>query len=750
MTINHSRLFVSCPKSMEYLLEDEIKIIWDQRSKAGKADATWAYKTSPLGVSVECDQAFALTLCLWSRIANRVFYQLCETRCHSVEQLYDAVYSIDWLSHLGENAVIAVDFSGQSSFVRNTVFGTQKVKDAIVDHVRDKTGTRPSVNADNPDIRIRAHLRKGIVAIYIDMAGSSLHQRGYRSESGRAPMKENLAAGILQRCQFQQLLERCNQTGFAVVDPMCGSGTLLIEAALIACDRAPGLLRRNWGFQRWRQFDTGTWSTLVQDAESRFLIGKEKVTAGFYGYDVDRKVLASAKRNAERAGVDDLLHLVQRDIRKFKRPAKVTSALVVSNPPYGERLGALAELGELYGVLGNTVQSAFSAGEGDASNLGSRPQSRLAVFSSNPQLIKNLGIRVEKKYKFLNGTIPCELVVSSLSDANQLFQADNAFVRGANWRIANPERAAMFGNRLQKNRKSLAKWLKREGISCYRLYDSDMPEYAVAIDVYDSWYHVQEYVAPKTIDPQSARERFMEALAMVRDTFGVAPDRIVYKRRERQKGLNQYQKLEFDSERIEVSEYNARFYIKLGSYLDTGLFLDHRPIRKWLGQNSAQKRVLNLYCYTGSVSVYAALGGANEVVSVDMSNTYLNWAKDNFRLNRLSIDRHGFVRADCFQWLKQCKEKFDLVFLDPPTFSNSKRMAGNLDIQRDHVALINLCVRRLRPGGVLLFSNNLRKFKMDWQSLSGLLIDDISKQTIDPDFNRNNRVHHCWKITRPD
>ncbi len=768
MSVYNSRLFVSCPKSMEYLLEDELKMLWKQRGGPGETDNALLYKTSPLGVSVECDKAFALTVCLWSRIANRVFYQLDEASCHSVEQLYDAVYSIDWLSHITEHTVIAVDFSGQSSFVRNTVFGAQKVKDAVVDHVRDKTGARPDVDADHPGIRIRAHLRKGVLAVYIDLAGSSLHQRGYRTESGQAPLKENLAAGILARCRFHELLEQRNHARFAVIDPMCGSGTLLIEAALIACDRAPGLTRQQWGFEQWLQFDAELWSTLLENARKRFEAGKENVVAAFYGYDADSKVLRTAARNAERAEVDDLVRLVQRDIRDFTRPPEVQSALIVSNPPYGERLGTLKELGDLYASLGKTVKSAFSAGRrgesGPDENSGPDEErgqdrergqedlleSRLAVFSSNPGLIKHLGIRFDKKYRFLNGTIPCELVVSGLTDANKPFDSREAFVRGANWRIANPERAAMLGNRLKKNRKSLGKWLKREGINCYRLYDSDMPEYAVAIDVYDDWYHVQEYAAPKSINPQHARERFMETLAMVRDALGVDPEKIVYKRRERQKGLNQYQKLESDEERIQVSEYNARFYIKLRSYLDTGLFLDHRPIRKWIGQNANRKRVLNLFCYTGSVSVHAALGGAGRVVSVDMSNTYLNWAKDNFILNRLPIDAHSFVRADCFQWLKECREQFDLVFLDPPTFSNSKKMEGSLDIQRDHVALIRLCVRRLNKGGIVLFSNNLRKFKLDEQGLSGLVIEDISRQTIDPDFKRNTNIHHCWKISQPD
>ncbi len=746
MSEYNEKYFVSCPKGMEYLLEDELKHLWSHLD-AGRAQRPFpVYKTSPLGVMIECDSVFAYELCLWSRIANRVMVQIFEQPCDSTEALYALVYAVDWRLHASERCSLAIDFSGQSDFVRNSLFGAQKVKDAVVDSIRDATGSRPSIDTENPEVRLRAHLRKGVLSLYFDLSGNSLHQRGYRTESGAAPLKENLAAGILYRAGFLNSLDRVDDFSFGLIDPMCGSGTLLIEAAQIACDRAPGLGREHWGLAHWKQFDEAIWRKLLGQAKWRFQQGKEKVAMGFYGYDQDRYVIETAVRNAERAEVDDLLRLSTRQVADFRKPTTLSSALIVTNPPYGKRLGEVAELGELYSGLGTILRSAFLEKAESAEPV----TAKLAVFSSNPELIRHIGFKIDKKYKFLNGKLPCELALSQVTEAAYQYGHSSDYQRGSNWKVANPERAEMFANRLKKNQKSLAKWLKKEGVSAYRLYDSDMPEYAVAIDCYDDWYHVQEYAPPKSIDPNSARERFMEVLATVRDVLGADPEKVVYKRRERQKGASQYQKTEAKDERIIVREYEAEFYVALKTYLDTGLFLDHRPIRKWIHQNSEKKRVLNLYCYTGSVSVHAALGGAREVVSVDMSNTYLNWAMDNFRLNHLTISQHQFIRADCQRWLSQANDRFDLIFLDPPTFSNSKKMEGHLDIQRDHVALIADCVRLLSPGGMLVFSNNLRKFKLDEASVTelGVTIENITEQTIDPDFKRHAGIHHCWRMKK--
>ncbi len=310
--------------------------------------------------------------------------------------------------------------------------------------------------------------------------------------------------------------------------------------------------------------------------------------------------------------------------------------------------------------------------------------------------------------------------------------------------------AAMFANRLRKNLRHLGKWARREGITCYRLYDADLPEYALAVDLYEGWAHVQEYAAPATIDPAKAAARLRDALAAIPEALGLPADRVVLKVRRRQKGPAQYERQAEAGEFREIHEGGLRFLVNLTDYLDTGLFLDHRPTRALIREMIAGGRFLNLFAYTGTASVYAAAGGAASTTTVDMSSVYLDWARRNMALNGFAEGRtHRFVRADCLAWLATPRpERYHVIFVDPPTFSNSKRMGENtFDVQRDHTALIRAAAALLARGGILLFSNNFRHFKMSRARLSGMIVEDVSHATIAPDFQRNPRIHTCWKIT---
>ena len=307
----------------------------------------------------------------------------------------------------------------------------------------------------------------------------------------------------------------------------------------------------------------------------------------------------------------------------------------------------------------------------------------------------------------------------------------------------------MLLNRLVKNQRRLNKWLNKTGTSCYRLYDADIPEYSVAIDIYEDSVHVQEYAPPGTVDDGVARERFAEVKQAVKEFASEVDGRIFYKERRRQKGDNQYRRFnEGPSETFVVYEGEAQFEANLSDYLDTGLFLDHRPVRRLVADLASGKSLLNLFCYTATVSVQAALAGAARTLSVDMSNTYLDWAQRNYDLNNLSADNHHLLRADCLKWLEEDGEQFDVIFLDPPTFSNSKKMDSVLDIQRDHGDLIRNAMGRLAEGGVLIFSNNFRKFKMDELITRQFSVENITSQTLDMDFERNPRIHNVWKIER--
>jgi len=314
--------------------------------------------------------------------------------------------------------------------------------------------------------------------------------------------------------------------------------------------------------------------------------------------------------------------------------------------------------------------------------------------------------------------------------------------------------AQMLANRLHKNLRQLARWLKREQISCYRLYDADIPEYALAVDVYEGerrWVHVQEYAAPKRIDPGKAQARLREAVEVVRELLEVPAQQLFLKVRRQQKGKAQYQKLGAHGEFHIVAEGGNRFLVNFSDYLDTGLFLDHRITRAMLAGLAGGRHFLNLFAYTGSASVYAARGGAASTTSVDLSRTYLDWARRNLELNGFSGREHRLVQANCVEWLEQAagRRRFGLIFLDPPSFSTSKRMQGTFDVQRDHVRLIRATARLLEPDGVLVFSNNRRRFDMDRAALQELVVEDISRATLPRDFERNPRIHNCWKIRWP-
>ncbi|MFC6668829.1 bifunctional 23S rRNA (guanine(2069)-N(7))-methyltransferase RlmK/23S rRNA (guanine(2445)-N(2))-methyltransferase RlmL [Marinobacterium aestuariivivens] len=703
--------FVTCPKGIEGLLREELTAL----------NITVA-KETPAGVHVDAGLVDAYRVCLWSRLANRVLLPLAEAPVDSADDLYRAVQQVDWLEHLRPAGTLAVDFSGRSSKIINTHFGAQRVKDAIVDQVRQKTGSRPAVERRQPDVRISVHLAKGQASIALDLSGDSLHRRGYRKEAGLAPMKENLAAAVLYRAGWPQLADSHSQ----LLDPMCGSGTLVIEAALMAADIAPGLLRQRFGFSRWLRHDKSLWKPLVEEAEQRREQGLERLGVRFFGFDRDAEVLQRARDNALRAGVGELVEWREQAMVELA-PPQPGPGVLVTNPPYAERIGDAGELMFMYRQMGERLKRQFGGW-------------RVALFSGNPEQCKVIGLKADRQYRLFNGAIECTLFLYTLyAERERPLPEEGAVVLG--------EQAQMFANRLKKNFKALSKWVRREGIECYRVYDADMPEYAVAVDLYGDWVHVQEYAPPRSVDPVKAFERLQDVVKAIPEVLDVRPERVVLKQRKRQQGASQYDRQGQSDYFFEVQEHGCRLRVNLHDYLDTGLFLDHRPVRRRVQALAAGKDVLNLFCYTGTATVHAAVGGAASTTSVDMSATYLAWAMKNMALNGFGGGPHHFIQADCTRWLQQRHpQTYDLIFMDPPTFSNSKRMEAVLDIQRDHVMLIEAAMKRLRPDGLLIFSNNYRRFRLDYEALAAFDIRDITAQTLDPDFKRSAGIHVCFEI----
>ena len=333
-----------------------------------------------------------------------------------------------------------------------------------------------------------------------------------------------------------------------------------------------------------------------------------------------------------------------------------------------------------------------------------------------------------------NGKLECRLANYVLDEENTVQLSEDA---------SNHE----FANRLKKNLKRMKGWIKNANTNCYRIYDADLPDYNVAVDRYGDWLVVQEYAPPKTVSEDKARKRLQEVLLHLPAVTGVSPKQIALKVRSQQKGTKQYEKINQTGDMMEVFENGARFLVNLTDYLDTGLFLDHRNTRQKVQALSQGKDVLNLFSYTGSVSVFAAKGGAKSVTTVDMSNTYLEWAKKNVALNKLTAP-HAFIQADCTTWLGTHKGKYDLIFIDPPSFSNSKRMQNTWDVQRDHVKMLTDAKACLKEQGIIIFSNNKRGFKLDESAISelGLSVDNITKDTIPEDFARKGNIHQCWVL----
>ncbi|MBK5009235.1 bifunctional 23S rRNA (guanine(2069)-N(7))-methyltransferase RlmK/23S rRNA (guanine(2445)-N(2))-methyltransferase RlmL [Pseudomonas sp. S60] len=721
-------LYLTCPKGLEGLLAEEARGLGLEEVRE---------HTSAIRGAADMETAYRL--CLWSRLANRVLLVLKRFSMKNADDLYDGVHAVDWADHLAADGTLAVEFSGHGSGIDNTHFGALKVKDAIVDKLRNRDGLRPSVEKIDPDVRVHLRLDRGEAILSLDLSGHSLHQRGYRLQQGAAPLKENLAAAVLIRAGWPRIAAE----GGALADPMCGVGTFLVEAAMIAADIAPNLKRERWGFTAWLGHVPALWRKVHEQGQARAEAGLAKPPLWIRGYEADPRLIQPGRNNVERAGLSDWVKIYQGEVSTFEpRPDQNQKGLVISNPPYGERLGDEASLLYLYQNLGERLRQACMGWEA-------------AVFTGAPQLGKRMGLRSHKQYAFWNGALPCKLLLLKVQpdqfvtgerrDSGVDAAPEHAQAPQASEPARLSEGAQMFANRLQKNLRQLGKWARREQVSCYRLYDADMPEYALAVDLYEDWVHVQEYAAPKSVDPDKAQARLLDALAAIPQALGISPQRVVLKRRERQSGTRQYERQATEGRFQEVTEGGVKLLVNLTDYLDTGLFLDHRPMRLRIQREAAGKRFLNLFCYTATATVHAAKGGARSTTSVDLSKTYLDWARRNLALNGFS-ERNRLAQGDVMAWLEAERESYDLIFIDPPTFSNSKRMEGVFDVQRDHVQLLDLAMARLAPGGVLYFSNNFRKFQLDEHLTARYAVEEITAQTLDPDFARNNRIHRAWRL----
>jgi 23S rRNA (guanine2445-N2)-methyltransferase / 23S rRNA (guanine2069-N7)-methyltransferase len=725
------KCFIACAPGLEKLLAAELKRLCEVDSKVRRA-----------GIDCVLTQPQIYRFCLWSRLANRVLYPLAGFAIDSEKTYYTALKDIDWSRHVNANGSIAVDFFSANSCITHSRYGAQLTKDAVVDWFREKYNERPGVDRETPDIRINVYLFKNRARVSLDMSGQSLHRRNYRTAGGSAPLKENLAAAILLASRWVPHKE-------TLVDPMCGSATLLIEGAMIAGNIAPGLQRDYFGFLGWRKHDHATWAELIAEAQAQKKLADIPAISGF---DIDVRAVEVAKNNIAAAGLSDVIEVEAQDFFADTTPLAGAPGMVVTNPPYGERLEEKAQLGQFYGRLGRALKQRAGGW-------------RLALFTV-PSLQHRTGIDAKPVLTCSNGGIDCQLFsgripasrkrVPAMTSADPVKAGRSAVATKAGQQTA--PGISQFADRLRKNLRQIKGWAKSVGATNYRVYDADLPDYAFALDVYHDvnpakgpYVCLQEYRPPAQIDKDLAELRLASAAQVVIEQLSCVEDNLAVKRRDRQRGDQQYQRIHRSDVFHQVAEGDCKLLINLHDYLDCGLFLDHRKVRHWIGSHADGARFLNLYCYTAAATVHAIGGGVRESVSVDLSQRYLAWAQENMAANGFESDRHRLVRADCSSWIDQYiargdSQPFDMIFLDPPTFSNSSATANDWDVQRDHASMIERCMTILSPAGTLIFSNNFRRFKLSEQIPAKYTVQDKTRWSLQRDFSRSSRIHQCWFI----
>ena len=752
--------FASCIAGLEGALAQELKSFGIERVR-------------PLGggAAFFCSAEAALRACLWSRVASRVLLVVGRVNAGDAALLYAGAYDLPWEEVLAPDATFAVRAHGTNDELRNTRFTALKVKDAIVDRLRERRDERPDVDTASPRAAIDVRVRDNRATISLDFSGEALNHRTYLAPDDKedAALACSLAAGALVLADWSD----ASLQGAAFVDPACRDGIVLVEAALIACDCAPSLRRKRWGFAGWAHYDERVWADLVAEASDRFEAGLVRVGGAeaaemsanerpnadrvrFVGASTSSPFITRARNHVRHAGVRPVVSIELGDaagmpelIGGHKAIAHAPLLFVASNIDALSRSDAPAHI--------QADEAAFAAACAQAPD-GSR---FVAVGAQDVQ--SRFGCQPVEHHKIGRGRVETAVDVFDSRPTGGFVIEVPDMAGGAPHAVEVLEQASeQFAARLRKVFKERRKWAAREGVTCYRLYDSDLPDYAVAIDWYtgagdargNDYLHIAEYAPPASVDPDKARRRFNDVLAVAPVVCGIRPDHVFSKTRLREKGGGQYRNAGHRAYVTTVEEGGYRFEVDLAGRLDTGLFLDHRLTRALVGERARDARFLNLFAYTGTASVHAAGGGAHSTMTVDLSQTYLDWARRNMAANGFTGEAHSFERADVMKWITEARRsgrRYDLIFVDPPTFSNSKAMGKRTwDVQRDHVELLIGVSRLLSEEGEAIFSCNLRSFKPYVEELGkyGVELEDISPSTIPEDFSRTPRIHKCYLLHR--
>lgn len=849
--------YASCPEGFETALADELRGMGLRQVRPLKGRVAFA------GSPADAERA-----CLWSRLASRIFVVLGRFACADAEDLYEATHSIAWERILRAGATIAVTARGTNEELRNSHFAALRVKDALCDRMLEVEGRRPNVDTDDPNARISLTLRGNRASIQLDLSGDPLFKRLPREATrthAAHVLRPDYAALACAQGNWQEIcsaaltntkdamrdedtaasadgsvpangsvpadgsalagstVERPTPTLPVLIDACCAGGGVVLEAASILADRAPGLERRNWGFQSWSEHDAATWRELLNEADRRAELAKGRA-ARVVATDPAGDAVACARRILKAAGLADRVIFAQPDLDKISRKLMMPACCV------GEPRGfvfldttetAISKMSRVLD-LATSLHTGACGADPVRAMLSTMPT---VALTRDDLLIRTLGeparsLRVMPNneeaelavFSAANGAItagegnaaaedsmPAEDAVESSvapSPATTLIDLGD----GKPCPVLIPE-SEQFARRLRKVAKLRRKWAQREGVTCYRVYDADLPDYSAAIDLYEGsaatpgrWLVIAEYAAPREVDPSLAEARLLDILTLAPRILQVDPDNVFAKARIRSRGGSQYGKQaggtspsgqhgkggkprgtrggsasnrpsqgagsgtpsDILTRRLPlIEEGGLTFAVNFNDYLDTGIFLDHRITRGLVREHARGKRFfLNLFAYTGTATCYAADAGVEETVTVDLSNTYLDWAERNMEQNGFVGPDHHYVRADVMSWIRdmrQTRNRWDLIFCDPPTFSNSSKMGRRTwDVQRDHVELLVGLSRLLSREGEAIFSCNLRTFRPDIEELAraGVVLTDITGETIPEDFARNKKIHHCYLVKR--
>ncbi|MDW7774256.1 MAG: bifunctional 23S rRNA (guanine(2069)-N(7))-methyltransferase RlmK/23S rRNA (guanine(2445)-N(2))-methyltransferase RlmL [Desulfobulbaceae bacterium] len=705
----------TCGAGLENLVADEIK------EHGGTVTGT-----KPGAVSWEGNLEAGYRLCLWSRFASRILLQIAEFAAPDPDILYRETGKLDWAEHLDPGKTFAVYCTLSESKITHSQYAALRIKDAIVDQFRSRTGRRPTVDVMHPGMRINLHVQGDRATLALDLSGDSLHRRGYRVAGVEAPMKETLAAAVVHLSGWTAEFS----PDAVLLDPMCGSGTLLIEAAMIYGDTASGLQRKTFGFMYWPKHDARLWEKIVNEALAREERGLEKEWPRIIGYDADPNAVAAARKNIEQAGLEDKIEVGQRQLADLARPAE--SGLVLVNPPYGERLSEREQVKYLYRCLGRKFCHDFYGWQ-------------VGFFASNPDFSSILGINWAATIKLFNGPIKCKLHHGIAEQK----QEEPGFIPRVHDIAPGPEEED-FANRLRKNCTALFPWAEQEVLTCFRIYDADIPDYNFAVDLYEEWVHVREYAPPKAIDRKEAGRRLQAGLQVIRELLGIPPSRVFIKTGQKPAGKNQPRSKNHAGKLSEVRENSCRFLVNFTDYPDTGLPLDQREIRAMIGRLAPGKKFLNLFGSTGTATINALAGGAIATTTVDGSAALLQRAGLNISLNGYGGPQHIIVLQDCLNWLQKSGGRYGLILAAPPSFSSDPRRKTTFKLQDDHEKLLRLAMNRLSREGLLIFLSGSRKFRLSPAVSKEFDVREITGATVPRDFGKNRPPHRCWEFRHPE